>query len=321
MAFKIIPKIKPAKIQDRSLDVKFLDKYYKQLQLQLIKLTGPENQVPYFFCDEFSDGKPLLVMGTQTAAYKNIFKAAGKGKDGFDKTKVSIGTCYVKDEDGGKVLCICPNMTLGKGKKMAVVKALTKIKRSAMKRIKDIRWMTSAEAAAGEETEEKESKGESSRDTTGNKDQQKEGQQTSTGTGEGSKEEERTDPKELNKSLGDIKKGVERLQKDVMPRYKEKAATKKDAAFVKALRKAALLFLAKLARASEKVNEKLAKQKSDLERGIPQWEELEKRIGSQKTQSQENETLKKSLQEAVNRMNEYRTNIKKLLEQVDLKSL
>jgi len=73
VAFKIIPKINPTEIQDRSLDIGFLGKYYKQLQQLLIQKTTAETPTDYFFCEEFSGGEDLLVMGDQTMAYQKVF--------------------------------------------------------------------------------------------------------------------------------------------------------------------------------------------------------------------------------------------------------
>ena len=126
MAFKIVQKIKPAQIQDKTLDPAFLKKYYKQLQQLLIKKTDQENPTGYFFCVDYSGDDNLLIMGKQTPAYLKIFRAAGKGKDGFDKKKVSIGNCFILDEKGKKVLCLMPNPSLAKGKKQLVLKALKK---------------------------------------------------------------------------------------------------------------------------------------------------------------------------------------------------
>ena len=85
MAFKIIQKIKPDQIQDKSLDVGFLKKYYRQLQKMLVMKTDPQNPTGYFFCADYSDGEDLLVMGNQTPAYLRYLGQRAKEKTALTK--------------------------------------------------------------------------------------------------------------------------------------------------------------------------------------------------------------------------------------------
>ena len=95
MAFKISPKFKVGDIKSKSLDMAFVGKYYKAVQQTLIKRTSVEDPTDYFFCQDFTGGEPLLVFGTPTAGHKKFFKDAGKGKEGFDKSQISAGSCFV----------------------------------------------------------------------------------------------------------------------------------------------------------------------------------------------------------------------------------
>ncbi|MCH2023285.1 MAG: hypothetical protein MK207_12485 [Saprospiraceae bacterium] len=313
MAFKIVQKIKPAQIQDKTLDPAFLKKYYKQLQQLLIKKTDPENPTGYFFCVDFFGDDNLLIMGKQTPAYLKIFRAAGKGKDGFDKKKVSIGNCFILDENGKKILCLMPNPSLAKGKKQLILKSLKKLRKSSMKKIMDIRWLTAPLEIEDEQEEE----------TTANaaSDNKKEKVQKSGTTASGEGTEYLVTEDEIVKRTKELQKGIEKLKKDVLPRYKNKETSSNDADFVKALRKAGHLFISKLMMTDPNVSKKFSTQKKQLENGIPQWEKLEEKIKSQKTRSETSDSIKKELQGAVKRMNNTRNEIKELLKRVNLKGL
>lgn len=310
MAFKIIPKINPTEIQDRSLDIGFLGKYYKQLQQLLIQKTNAETPTEYFFCEEFSGGEDLLVMGDQTMAYQKIFRAAGKGLDGFDKGKISCGTCFILEEKGAKILCIQANPSRGKGKEQAVIKALTKLKKAHMKQIAEVRWINGPVMADAEDDEQLESVADA-------------GNAANAASKEkaGNSEAPVVTQEEIVKRTKDLQKGIEMLKKDIMPRFKNKEMTERDVAFVKALRKAGHLFLTKLSQTELEVSKKFASQKDLLEKGLPQWKELEEKLINQKGKAEANETLKKSLQETVNKMNATRKEIQEILKRVNLKSM
>ncbi len=316
MAFKIIQKIKPDQIQDKTLDTGFLKKYYKQLQQLLVKKTSPKNPTGYFFCHEFSGKEDLLIMGKQSPAYLKVFRAAGKGKDGFDKKKVSIGNCFILIENNKKILCLLPNPSLAKGKKMTVLKAMKKLRKSSMKQIADIRWLDAplkmdAEEDSGEEAAQPQPKKQDSGDSKG-------------GGGSASKDEGNeplVSKDEIVKRTKELQKGIAKLKNDIVPRFKKKETTPRDAAFVKALRKAGNLLIGKLMQADPKVSAKFSSQKEQLKKGMPQWEKLETQILGQKTKAEATDSIKKELRGAVKRMNETRNQIKELLKKVNFKAL
>lgn len=307
MAFKIIPKINPTEILDRSLDIGFLGKYYKQLQKLLLQKTNAESPTDYFFCEEFSGGEDLLVMGKQTMPYQKVFRAAGKGENGFDKGKISAGTCFILEEKGNKILCIQANSSRGKGKEQAVMKALKKLRKAYMKQIAEVRWIDGPVMADAEDEEELVSVEDTG--NAANKDKV------------GNSEPPAVTQEEIVKRTKDLQKGIEMLKKDIMPRFKNREMTERDVAFVKALRKAGHLFLTKLSQAELEVSKKFASQKDMLEKGLLQWKELEEKLINQKGKVEANEMLKKSLQETVNKMNTTRKEIQAILKRVNLKSM
>ncbi|BDS09356.1 hypothetical protein [Aureispira anguillae] len=311
MAFKITLKLKAEQIKNRSIDVSFLDKYYKGLQQLLIQNTNVETTTDYFFCENFMDGKDLLVMGDQTEGHKKVFKAAGKGNEGFDKSKISMGSCFILEEKDKKILCIQANNSLAKGKKAPILKALKKMQRSFMKQIHEVRWLNAPLMVDAQDPSKVESAtpaaaaaaaAESANDTT-----TAQAPQISTD--------------EVVKKAKDIKRGLEKLVNDVIPRYKKRHATANDAAFVNALRKAGLIFLTNLTQTDAATSKKFASQKKILEKGIPKWKKLETAIHSQKTRNETSAAIKQSLHKVVKRMNETRSEIKEILKRVDLKTL
>ena len=316
MAFKIIQKIKPDQIQDKSLDMGFLKKYYRQLQKMLVMKTDPQNPTGYFFCADYSDGEDLLVMGNQTPAYLKVFRAAGKGKDGFDKKNVSIGNCFILIEGNKKVLCVLPNPSLAKGKKMLVLKALKKLRKSAMKQIAEIRWLNAPLVQEEEAIE--------TSDASSSQNQPATSSATSKGTA--SKDASKTatpavGKEEIVKKTKELQKGIKKLKNDIMPRYKKKESTERDAAFVKALRKAGNLFLSKLLLADPKLVAKFSAQRAQLQKGIPQWEALENKILGQKDHVATQGSMREELKATVQRMNETRATIKTLIKKVNFKAL
>lgn len=305
MAFEIIKKFKPDKIKNRNLDTGFLDKYYKNLQQLLIQKTNLTSKTDYFFCEDFAVGEHLLVLGNQTENHKKVFKNAGKGKDGFDKTKISMGTCFILDEKGKKILCIEANTTLAKGKKNDVMKALNKMRRAHMKQINDVRWLTSPLMANAQDPSVIEVVEE---------------EQTSTGSNN-SDQPVVINKGEIVQKAKNLKKGIQKLVKDVIPRFKKREATTNDAAFVKALRKAGLLFLTNLTQTEPGLDEKFSSHKEILENSLPQWKTLESRIHSQKTKKETTAAQKQSLKKVVDQMNVTRAEIKTILKRINLKKL
>ncbi|WP_052597467.1 hypothetical protein [Aureispira sp. CCB-QB1] len=303
MAFNILTKFKPDQIKSRNLDTGFLSKYYKGIQNILIQKTHVEQTTEYFFCENYTADEHLLVFGTPTATQKMLFKAAGKGQEGFDKTKVSMGTCFILNEKGSKVLCLYPNLSLAKGKKASVMRTLKKMQRTSLKLIDEIRWLDAPLMVDSEDPSKIEQVVDPNTSNTENN-------QTVLVSTE-----------EIVDKAKNLKRGIEKLVKDVMPRYKKRETTNNDAAFVKALRKAGHLFLAQLTQTDEKTRNSFTSQKKVLESGLPQWKELESRIHSQKSKAESRATLKKSLLGVVEKMNERRSEIKTILKRVNLKTL
>jgi hypothetical protein len=320
VAFKIIQKIKPDQIQDKTLDTAFLKKYYRQLQKMLVLKTSPDNPTGYFFCADYSEGEDLLIMGNQTPSYLKVFRAAGKGKDGFDKASVSIGNCFVLVEGTKKILCIMPNPSLAKGKKMLVLKALKKLRKSAMKQIAEIRWLKGPLVQEAEEqtsgtAQADQSAAPSAANATKNSNKGK------AKPNDADANAPVVEKAEIVQKIKELQKGINKLKKDILPRFKKKAATERDAAFVKALRKAGNLWLSKLLLADPKLMAKFSSQRQQLQKGIPQWEELENKILGQKDGLAAQESLRKELKATVKRMNETRAAIKTLLKKVNFKAL
>lgn len=309
MAFKIIQKIKPREIEEKSLDMLMMPKYYKMLQKKLIQLTNAQTTASYFFAGDFVEGENLLIVGNQTPAYKKIFRAAGKGKIGFDKTKVSIGLCYIEGSNGKFTLNIVPNNSMAKGKKMFVIKSLRKHCKRYMKSIHAIAWLDQiADGQASDELDQNSS--ENTVDQSASIDNKESASKQTISYA--------VKADEIVKRTKDIKKALEMLQKDIMPRYKQGESTERDQSFVNALIKAANLFLTKLSLADPAVAEKFSTQKQKIEEGLTQWEILAKRLLEKKNKSSANEALKADLKKTVQIINNYRNEIKEILKRVDL---
>jgi hypothetical protein len=304
VAFQIKKKFKADKIKSRNLDTKTLPLYYKELQQNLIKSTNVETKTPYFFCADYTAGEPLLIIGEPDAGQSLLIKAAGKGKDGFDKAQISIGSCFILKEDKKNILCLYPNTNASKGKKKDVIAALKKIQRTAWKQIKEVRWLTSPLMVNVEDP----SKVESVVDTTSS-------------SGSSNEETVQVPQKDVVKKAKDIKRGIKKLVKDVMPRYKKRETTSKDAAFVKALRKEGHLLLAQLPLTDKETRDLLSSQKEALEANLPKWKDLEGRIRSQKGKAESTAELKKSLLTVIKKMKAKRNEIKTLLKRVNFKEL
>ena len=314
MTFQIKKVFKPDQIKSRNLDTKILGMYYKTLQQLLIEKTSVEQTTDYFFCEDYALDKHLFIAGMPTAGHKKVFKGAAKGEEGFDKSKVSIGSCFVLNEDGKNILCLYPNITLSKGKKKTVLTTLRKIQRSSWKQIKEVRWLMSPLVVdAQDESKVESAAGASEPGTTGTG-------TTKTGTA-GAGETPKVSKEDVISKAKELKRGIKKLVKDVMPRYKKRETTENDAAFVKALRKAGHLFLAQLPLTDAKTREQFSSQKKTLESGLPQWKELESRIHSQTDKVASNAALKKSLLEVVEKMKASRSEIKTILKRVNLKTL
>lgn len=301
MAFQIKKKFKSDHIKSRNLDTKILGMYYKELQQMLLDNTNVEQTTDYFFCADYAVDEHLFILGMPTAGQKKVFKAAAKGEEGFDKKKISIGSCFILKKNKKNILCLYPNQTLSKGKKPDVLNTLKKIQRSSWKQIHGIRWLTSPLIMDAEDSSKVETIVDDSISTKGQ-------------TPQISKDDVITKAK-------NIKRGIEKLLKDVMPRYKKRETTPNDAAFVKALRKEGHLFLAQLPLTDNKTIELLASQKVALESNLPKWKDLEGRIRSQKNKGESKAELRKSLLTVIKKMKTKRNEIKTILKRVNLKQL
>lgn len=269
----------------------------------LLDKTNAEQTTDYFLCTDYTADEHLLVLGTPTPGHTKLFKAAGKGNEGFDDKKISIGSCFILNKNKKNILCLYPNTKLSKGKKTAVLTTLRKIQRASWKQIHGIRWLTSPLIMDSQDP----SKVETVVDDSGPKKNQDQPVQIS-------KDAVITKAK-------NIKRGIERLLKDVMPRYKKRETTPNDAAFVKALRKEGHLFLAQLPLTDDKTVELLASQKVALESNLPKWKDLEGRIRSQKNKGESKAELRKSLLTVIKKMKTNRNEIKTILKRVNLKQL
>ncbi|MGH1334621.1 MAG: hypothetical protein ACRBFS_00730 [Aureispira sp.] len=318
MAFKISPKFKVGDIKSKSLDTAFLGKYYKGIQQTLLKKTSVENSTEYFFCQDFTGGEPLLVFGNASATHRKTFREAGKGKDGFDKNQVSIGTCFVLKENNKSILCLQPNMSLGKAKKKLSLKVLDKMRRQKLKQFAEIRWLDGPLIVGADGEVEEVNTDQTSTPTEENT--------TSTGgapssDSNASKDGHMVPRDKVVKRAQELQRGIDKLKNDLMPRYKEQQITPRDGAFVKALRKAALIFLTKLAQTDAKTQAEFASNKEYLDVALPQWKDLEGRLGNQKANKEARKELKDKLEKVVETMNDTRKEIKKLLKRVNLKTL
>lgn len=306
MAFQIKKKFKADKIKSRNLSTKILPLYYKELQQNLIKSTNVETTTPYFFCADYTGGEPLLIMGIPDAGQTLLIREAGKGKHGFDKANISIGSCFILKEGKNNVLCLYPNTSASKGKKKDVIFALKKIQRAAWKKISEVRWLTSPLMVNAEDSSKVEQVVDNTGDSTANPEKE---------------ESVKVSKKEVVDKAKNIKRGIEKLVKDVMPRYKKRETTDKDAAFVKALRKEGHLFLAQLPLTDDETKEQLSSQQQALESNLPKWKDLEGRIRSQKNKAESTAELKKSLLTVIEKMKTKRNEIKSILKRVNLKKL
>ena len=294
LAFKITQKIKPFAIQDKSIDMAFVGKHLKGIQKTLITKTSPETPVDYYFCNAFSGADDLFVFGTQAPAYKKIFKETAKGKHGFEKEKVSIGKCYVINENQKNILCIQHNKAFSKGKKAIILRSFRKMLRSSLKQIKEVRWVENIIQEA---------------------EQNNTAPQGNTSSDAGNSNMILISPKEIEARGKQLKTGINRLKK-VIKRYKEQRTKPDDAEFVSKLISAANVWISQLTQTDEKTAEALEQQRADLEKKLPQWKELEEKISNAKPREELRAELKQTIQE----LNIKRTRIKELLKKVNLKA-
>jgi hypothetical protein len=332
VAFKISPKFKAGDIKSKSLDLAFLPKYYKAVQKTLVAKTSVDTPTDFFFCQDFAAGEPLMIFGKTTAEHKKIFKDAGKGKDGFDKSQIAIGSCFLLEEENKRILCIQPNTTLGKAKEKESVKIINKMRRKYFKQFHDVRWLkapliSNADGSVEQVNSDTDTNteqtntdtGTSTTDSTASSGRaQNESTQAGTGTSSSGAMVPRSD---IEKKAKLLKRGIDKLQNDLMPRYKKQETVPNDLDFVKEMRKAGLVFLTKLSQTDEKTKEEFASNKTFLDNALPEWKRLEKLLGSRKDKRAARKEIKATLQKAVEEMNEIRREIKGLLKHVRFKKL
>ncbi len=304
MAFKIIPKIKADKLQDRSLDIKMMDKYYKAVQKVIIQKTSPEVPTDYYWCNDYAEGDSVFVFGTHNPTFKKVFKETAKGQHGFEKTNISIGECFALKENEQLILCVRHNATQSKGKTAELLRAFKKLLRKQFKGFADVRLIEGALVADADGKGHTEVEPEPT--TTAS---------STTATG-GVDVPPVVSREEIEKRGKQLQEGIKKLKNDVVPRFKKNETGKQDAAFVQALRKAASVWLAKLAQADSDTASKASDQQEKLQRVLPQWQDLENRIANNKTKSDS----RKARRATVKEMNQKRKRIKQLLKKVDLKA-
>jgi hypothetical protein len=301
VAFELSKKFKADQIKSRNLDTQILVIHYKEIEQLLVDNTTVGKGTDFFFCKEYAADEYLLAIGTPSAAQKLVFAAAAKGKEGFEKTNIVIGSCFILDADRKKVLCFHPNKSLSKGKKKDFIPVLKKIQQRYWGQIHRVRWLTAPIMVDSQDP----SKVETVTD-----------EENPVG-----KQPVQVSKEDVVGKAKNLKRGIDKLVKDVMPRYKKRETTSNDAAFVKALRKAGHLFLAQLPLTDEKTRNYFSSQKQTLESGLPQWKELETRIHSQKNKGEGTAALKESLLKVIEKMKTNRTEIKTILKRVNLKKL
>ena len=331
MAFNISPKIKAGEIKSKSLDFAFVGKYYKAIQATLSVKTSVENPTAYFFHQNFLNGEPLLVFGKPTAAHKKVFLEAGKSNE---KDLISIGTCFVLKENNQKILCLQPNPSLGKAKEKPSMKVLNKMTRTSLKQFAAVRWlnapmMVGADGEVGEVTEgENSNTGTESMPNTdqGNSSTGSNPQENNTTT-RSTQQEAPTGTTavvsraHITKRSDELQRGIDKLNNDIMPRFKQQDTMPTDRDFITALRKAILIFLNKLGQTDEDTKSEFSSKKSYLNQLLPQLKELEKRLNDPQGTQKEREALQQKLQVEVNKMNGIHDQIRSILQRIDLKTL
>ncbi len=345
MGFNILPKLKATEIKSKSLDLAFLGKYYKGIQATLSLKTSVEKPTEYFFHQDFLNGQPLLVFGKPTAGHKAVFKEFAKGSE---KALISMGTCFVLDENNQKILCLQPNASLGKAKEQPALKVLNKLKRESLKKFAEIRWlkapmMVGADGNVEQVTEDgNQGTGNTSTGTTqgstSTDDSTPQGNTSTSGTQEdntatarsvgGSTQQESPTGKtavvsraHISKRADELQRGIDKLNKDVMPRFKKQDTMPTDRDFITALRKTILIFLNKLGQADDATKSEFSSKKSYLDALLPQLKELETRLKDPQGTQKEREELQQKLQVEVNKMNGIHDEIRSILQRIDLKTL
>lgn len=302
MAFNILTtKFKADKIINRTLDTSFLDLYYRKLPELLIEKTNVETPTDYFFCQDFANGKDLLILGSPNTKHKKIFKSAGKGKEGFDAAKISIGTCFFLQEKNKKVLCFRPNKAISSGKKSVLFPALNKIRRTYMSIFNEFTWIISPlPVHAKVEVVQDKKTSKTNNETSGFVE---------------------IDKNKITKEAKNLEKGIRKFKKETISRYKKGQTTTNDVAFTEVLIKTASLFLTELTQTDPDFSKQFSSLKKALPKNISQWKKILSSIQYRKKKKETFEAKKQLLKKVVDQMNTNRTEIKNILKRVNLKKI
>ncbi len=309
MAFKIAQKIKAEHILNRDIDQKAIKTIHSTVQKNLLDKTSPEVPTDYYFCRDFSGGEHLFVFGTATPSHKKIYKETAKGKHGFAPKGVSSGSCFIIKEGDKSILCLRQNKAASSAGKGPTLNAFKKFIKKRMGLISGVRWVEGAivtDAATGKATA-------TDTDSTGKKDKAKE---SSSAEAKTEKPPEVTEA-EINDRVNQLKEGLKKLKTDVIIRYKKGEASKQDAAFVQALRKAASTFLIKITQTDAKAAKQHTAFARKIKKQLPQWKDLETRLLNAKPKAE----IKAKLKGVVKEMGVKRNKIKDLLKRVNLKAM
>lgn len=300
MSIKISPKIKVEDFKQKKLAVPFMKKYYKDLQGPLTKKVSPEQPADYFFDLDYNDGSPIILVGKHNAKFKPDFLAATKGLNGFTKTNVSIGKCFIKENEKGQP-CLFLQHIKGAAKKARTEKLLRKFVLRHMPKVTDVQFLTQAVIE--------------------NADDELENVQEETST----PKEEKQD---IVKIIEDLADGYKKLEVDVKKwqgikeRYKKRQSTPKDAQELKELRKNSVAFSQAYDKAPEhKEKRRFQKPIEQLNEKQSVWKKIEENIYKILKNKGQNTTDPQLIKKVVSRMNTRKIELQKLLQEVDLDAL
>lgn len=305
MSIKISPKIKVEDFKQKKLEGSFMKKYYKELQGPLTKKVSPEQPVDYFFDLDYNDGTPIILVGKHNAKFKPDFLAATKGLNGFTKTNVSVGKCFIKENKKGQP-CLFLQHVKGAAKKARTEKLLRKFVLRHMPKVADVQFLTQAvvENADGELENV---------------------QENTTAPKENAPKEEKQD---VAKIIGDLADGYKKLETDVKKwlgikdRYKKRQSTPKDAQELNKLRKDSVAFSQAYEKAPEhKEKRRFQKPVEQLNEKQAVWKKIEENIYKTLKNKGQNTTDPQQIKKVVSRMNTRKIELQKLLQEVDLDAL
>lgn len=306
MSIKISPKIKVEDFKQKKLAASFMKKYYKALQGPLTKKVSPEQPADYFFDLDYNEGNAIILVGKHNAKFKPDFLAATKGLNGFTKTNISVGKCFIKNNDKGKP-CLFLQHARGSAKKDRTEKLLKKYIIKHMPKIADVQFLTQAvvENNDGELENAKE-------------------ETTKVATGTSPKE----DKQDIAKAIEGLADSYKKLEVDVKKwlgikdRYKKRQSTPKDAQELKKLRKDSVAFSEAFDKAPEhKEKTRFQKPVEQLNEKQSIWKKIEENIHKILKNKGQKTTDPQQIQKVVSRMNTRKVELQKLLQEVDLDAL